>query len=230
MPRFTRAPPRAIINDFADQRLDYFVTGFGTGGTLYAGQSNCSARDLARIVAAEPDNAQVLGSGIPQPRDTNGAATSSHPLFRPHLMQGWAPDFISRLTENAVNEKLIDEIVPVAGGDAIRLSRELAQREGIFVGTSSGGTLAAALKIAERAPAGPYLQAAGHGRAISLDAAVRGIGEEMTAEEWEVSRRRRCADSMRRRCARASSCGRGESGGRFCRGALRPKCSEKNPS
>src|SRR5690606_33761046 len=71
-----------------------------------------------------------------------------------HLMQGWSPDFISSLTEKAIDEGLVDEIVPVPGNDALRLTRELATREGIFVGTSSGATLAAALAVARRAPEG----------------------------------------------------------------------------
>ena len=90
-------------------------------------------------------------------------------------MQGWAPDFISTLTEEAVGAGLIDEIVPVAGADALRLARELARQEGIFVGTSSGATLAAALDVARRAPPGSQhrLHAARHRRALPVDAAVR---------------------------------------------------------
>jgi cysteine synthase A len=105
-----------------------------------------------RVVAAEPDNAPVLSSGLAQPRDAEGWPSASHPLFRPHLMQGWSPDFVSRLSEQALAEQLVDEIVPVAGLDALRVARELATREGIFVGTSSGATLAAALTVARRAP------------------------------------------------------------------------------
>ena len=107
-----------------------------------------------RVIAAEPDNAQVLGSGIGQPRDADGQPTASHPHFRPHLMQGWSPDFVSGLTEKALAEGLIDEIVPVDGKEALRLARALATQEGIFVGTSSGATLAAALDVARRAAPG----------------------------------------------------------------------------
>lgn len=149
----TTAPE--IISDMGEDRLDVFVTGFGTGGTLLGTARKLKAHDPGiRVVAAEPDNSQVLGSGIPQRRNDAGDVLGSHPNFRPHLMQGWAPDFISSLTETAVTEKLVDEIVPVAGDDAIRLSCELAQKEGIFVGTSSGATLAAALIVARRSPAG----------------------------------------------------------------------------
>jgi cysteine synthase A len=96
----------------------------------------------------------MLGSGIPQPRLADGTPASSHPLFRPHLMQGWSPDFIPKLTEDAVAAKLIDRVLPVNGGEAMRLARELARKEGIFVGTSSGATFAGALEVCKSAPPG----------------------------------------------------------------------------
>ena len=137
----SRTTAQEILADFAGERLDYWVTGFGTGGTLKGvARVLKDLRPETKIIAAEPDNAQVLGSGIPQRRDAAGKPLESHPLFRPHLMQGWAPDFISRLTEDAVAAGYVDEIVPVAGAEALRLARELAQKEGIFVGTSSGAT------------------------------------------------------------------------------------------
>jgi cysteine synthase len=111
-----RTTAREILADFQDEPLHYFVTGFGTGGTLLGvGRVLRHRSPQTKIVAAEPDNAQVLGSGIPQAREADGRPSSSHPMFRPHLMQGWAPDFISRLTESAVAERLVDEVVPVAG-------------------------------------------------------------------------------------------------------------------
>src|SRR5215470_10710417 len=111
----TRTTAPEILADFGDEPLHYFVTGFGTGGTMLGvGRAMRRASPATKIIAAEPDNAQVLGSGIPQPRDARGNASGSHPNFRPHLMQGWAPDFISQLTESAVRERLVDEIVPVS--------------------------------------------------------------------------------------------------------------------
>src|SRR5688572_9194459 len=151
----TRTTAQEILEDFAGERLDYWVTGFGTGGTLKGVARALRAESPhTRIVAAEPDNSPVLASGIPQPRDARGLVSQSHPRFRPHLMQGWAPDFISSLTEAAVQAGWIDEIVPVAGTEALRLARELARQEGIFVGTSSGATLAAALTVARRSKPG----------------------------------------------------------------------------
>ena len=104
-----------------------------------------------KVIVCEPDNSPILGSGIPQERDADGSPTDSHPLFRPHLMQGWSPDFIPKLTEDVVDAGLIDDIVPINGNDALRLSKSLATDEGIFVGISGGATLAGALAVAAQA-------------------------------------------------------------------------------
>jgi cysteine synthase A len=187
----SRTTAREILADFAGEQLDYWVTGFGTGGTL-KGVSRVLRKEspATRIIAAEPDNAQVLGSGIPQQRKSDGAPAGSHPRFRPHLMQGWAPDFISKLTEDAVAAGNIDEIVPVAGNDALKMSRELARQEGIFVGTSSGATLAAALEVARRSPPGTNIvcMLPDTGERYMTTPLFEAIGEDMTAEEIEISR------------------------------------------
>jgi len=180
-----------IIADFTGERLDYWVSGFGTGGTLKGVARALKQAGLpTKIVAAEPDNAQVLGSGIRQRRAPDGTPAESHPRFRPHLMQGWAPDFISKLTEDAVAAGLVDEIVPVSGNDALRLARELARQEGIFVGTSSGATLAAALEIARRSPPGTNIvcMLPDTGERYMSTPLFEHIGDEMTAEELELSR------------------------------------------
>src|SRR5262249_40492330 len=117
----TRTTAREILADFADDKIYAFVSGFGTGGTLLGTSRGLTPADPSiRVVAAEPDNSPLLGSGIAQPRDGSGAVSASHPLFRPHLMQGWSPDFISSLTEKAIAEQLVDEVVPVNGNDAMR--------------------------------------------------------------------------------------------------------------
>jgi cysteine synthase len=182
---------KEILTDFAGETLDYFVSGFGTGGTLLGVARTLKAADPSiRIVAAEPDNSPVLGSGIPQPRDASGAVTASHPSFRPHLMQGWGPNFISDLTQQALDGNLIDEVVPVSGDDAIALAGRLAREEGIFVGTSSGATLAAALEIARRSPPGSNIvcMLPDTGERYLSTPLFDGIGEEMNAEELEISR------------------------------------------
>ncbi len=187
----TRTTAQEILDDFRDEPLDCFVSGFGTGGTLLGVARGLKrAGKGTRIVAAEPDNAQVLGSGIAQPREADGRPSASHPSFRPHLMQGWSPDFVSRLTETAVGEGLVDEIVPVGGAEAMRLARELARREGIFVGTSAGATLAAALDVAKRAQPGANIvvMLPDTGERYLSTPLFEGIGEEMDAEELALSR------------------------------------------
>lgn len=185
----TTAPE--ILADFEGERLDYWVTGFGTGGTLKGvARVLKKERPETRIVVCEPDNSQLLGSGIAQQRTAEGAPAASHPNFRPHLMQGWSPDFIPKLTEDAVGSAYIDEIVPVAGADAMRLSRELAQKEGIFVGISGGATLAGALKICESAPDGSVILAMlpDTGERYLSTPLFEDIPADMTEAELEISR------------------------------------------
>ena len=184
----TTAPE--IIAAFADDELDYWVTGFGTGGTL-KGVSRVLKKESprTRIVVCEPDNAAILGSGIPQQRNADGSVAASHPLFRPHLMQGWSPDFIPKLTEDAVAADLIDEILPIAGSDALRLSKELARQEGIFVGISGGATLAGALAVAEQAQPGANIlcMLPDTGERYLTTPLFDGISENMTTEEMAIS-------------------------------------------
>jgi cysteine synthase A len=150
-----RTTAREILADFAGEKLDYWVTGYGTGGTL-----NGVARVLAKespdtkIIVCEPTDAQLLASGIEQARNADGSPSAAHPTFKPHPMQGWTPDFIPKITGDAVAMKVIDRIMPISGPDAIRCSQELATQEGIFVGISSGATFACALKVAAEAKAG----------------------------------------------------------------------------
>src|SRR5207342_3763443 len=97
-----RTTAKEILADFGNERLDAFVTGTGTGGTLLGvGRVLRQADPRIRIVVAEPDNAPILASGIAQPRDGTGAPSRSHPHFQPHLIQGWTPDFIPHLTQAA---------------------------------------------------------------------------------------------------------------------------------
>ena len=129
-----------ILQDFAGRRLDYWVTGYGTGGTLTgAGQVLKLARPSVQIVATEPA----------------GAALLSGNEWKPHKIQGWTPDFIPAVLDRSV----VDEIVPVTDEEARDVALQLAREEGIFCGISAGGTLAAALKVAERAPQGAVLLA-----------------------------------------------------------------------
>lgn len=145
---------REIINDFAGSRLDFFVTGYGTGGTVTGvGRVLRRERPKTRIVLSEPANAQLIGSGHVQQRGRDGEPTESHPAFEPHPIQGWTPDFIPNVLQEAVDSHLYDEVIPVSGADGMKWSRELARREGIFTGVSGGATFAVARQVAERAPA-----------------------------------------------------------------------------
>jgi cysteine synthase A len=129
-----------ILSDFAGRRLDYFVSGWGTGGTLTGvGEMLRLARPETQIVAAEPENAAML-SGKP---------------FTPHKIQGWTPDFLP----SVLNREVAHRIVTVSDGEAIAQARALASREGIFCGISSGATVAAALKVATEAPPGSIILA-----------------------------------------------------------------------
>jgi cysteine synthase A len=146
---------REIINDFAGQRLDYFVTGYGTGGTV-TGVARVLRRERpeTRIILAEPANAQLIGSGKQQERGRDGSPAASHPAFEPHPIQGWTPDFIPAVLQEAVDAGFYDEVIPIAGPEGIKWARLLAQKEGIFTGISGGATFAVARQVAERAPAG----------------------------------------------------------------------------
>ena len=107
----------------------------------------------------EPADAPLLGSGVDQARNPDGTPSAPHPSFKPHPMQGWTPDFIPKLTGDAVDMKLVDRLFQIPNADALRCSRELAAKEGIFVGITSGGTFAGALKIAAEAEKGANIVA-----------------------------------------------------------------------
>jgi cysteine synthase A len=151
----SRTTAREIITDFAGERLDYWVTGYGTGGTLKGvGRVLAKERPDTQIIVCEPQDAQLLGSGIPQQRNPDGSAATAHQAFKPHPMQGWTPDFIPKLTGDAVDMNFIDRFIPIANNDALRCSRDLAQNEGIFVGITAGATFAGALRVCADAPKG----------------------------------------------------------------------------
>jgi cysteine synthase A len=151
----SRTTAREIVEDFAGERLDYWVTGYGTGGTLKGvARVLRKERPETKIVVCEPEDAQLLGSNVEQARKPDGTPAAPHPSFKPHPMQGWTPDFIPKLTGDAVAMKVIDRVIPIPGPEAIRCSKELAVKEGLFVGISSGGTFAGALKVAAQAEKG----------------------------------------------------------------------------
>jgi cysteine synthase A len=179
-----------ILAAFEGDRLDYWVTGMGTGGTLKGvARVLKKERPETRIAVCEPDNSPLLGSGIPQARSASGEPTESHPTFRPHLMQGWTPDFIPKLAEDAVLAGLIDEVLPIKGGDALRLTRELAQKEGILTGITGGATFAGALQVCAKAGAGAKVlcMLPDTGERYLSTPLFEDVPVDMTAEEIEIS-------------------------------------------
>jgi cysteine synthase A len=136
--RNTTAPE--ILRDFAGRRLDYFVSGIGTGGTITGvGEVMKVARPETKIVYTEPAGAPIVSKGE----------------WQPHKIQGWNPDFVPKV----FNKNVYDEVVLVTDVEARDAARALAHKEGIFCGVSSGGTFAAAVKVAEKAPAGSVILA-----------------------------------------------------------------------
>ncbi|ASJ72979.1 cysteine synthase A [Granulosicoccus antarcticus] len=181
---------REIIADFEGQSLDYFVTGYGTGGTL-TGVSRVLRRERpdTRIVLTEPANAALLGSGIEQARSSDGEPASSHPSFEPHPIQGWTPDFIPLVLQEALDAKNYDELIPVTGPEGIAWSKRLASEEGIFTGISGGSTFAVAMKIAETAPADSIIlcMLPDTGERYLSTPLFEDIAEGMTDEEFALS-------------------------------------------
>ena len=129
-----------VLSDFANRRLDYYVSGYGTGGTITgAGQMIRLARPEVKIISTEPA----------------GAALLEGKEWQPHKIQGWTPDFIP----DVLDRKVAHRNIPVSDEEAISASHALAKKEGIFCGISSGGTFAAALKVAEVAEQGSVILA-----------------------------------------------------------------------
>jgi cysteine synthase A len=154
----SRTTAKEILKDFDGQRLDYWVTGFGTGGTLKGvGRVLAKERPDTKIVLAEPADAAMVGSGAKQERNGDGTPASRHSAWKPHPIQGWSPDFIPKLTADALDAGFVSRVIPVTGPDAMRSSHELATKEGIFVGTSAGATFTVALQVAREAEKGSVI-------------------------------------------------------------------------
>ncbi len=163
-----------ILRDFAGRRLDYFVSGYGTGGTMTgAGEVIGLARPDTRIIATEPAGASLLA----------GAE------WQPHKIQGWTPDFIPLVLQEAIDGAYYDELIPVSGPDAMAWSKKLAQREGIFTGVSGGATFAVAMGIAEKAEPGSVIlcMLPDTGERYLSTPLFDGIETEMTEEEIALS-------------------------------------------
>lgn len=181
---------REIMADFAGQRLDYFVTGYGTGGTV-AGVARVlrAERPETKIVLSEPANAQLVASGVAQERGADGGPVATHPAFEPHPIQGWTPDFIPKVLQEALDSGGYDELVPVAGPDGMAWARRLAAEEGICTGVSGGSTVAVAMKLAETAPEGSVIlvMLPDTGERYLSTPLFEPFGAEMNEAELEIS-------------------------------------------
>ncbi len=181
---------REILADFAGDRLDYVVTGYGTGGTMAGiGRVLRKERPETKIILSEPANAQLIGSGKGQERNAEGEPTASHPAFEPHPIQGWTPDFIPKVLQEAIDGKYYDQVVPIPGPEGMAWSRKLAQQEGIFTGVSGGSTFAVAMQIAEKAAPGSVILAMlpDTGERYLSSPLFEGIPEDMSEEEVALS-------------------------------------------
>jgi cysteine synthase A len=187
----SRTTAQEILADFAGDRLDCWVTGYGTGGTL-KGVARVLRRERpeTKIVVCEPEEAPLLGSGVAQARNPDGTPAAAHPTFKPHPMQGWTPDFIPKLTGDAVELKMVDRLLSIPGPEAIRCAKDLAAREGIFVGITSGGTFAGALKVAAEAERGANIlcMLPDTGERYLSTPLFADVPSDMTEEELSIAR------------------------------------------
>jgi cysteine synthase len=186
----SRTTAREIIDDFQGERLDYWVTGFGTGGTLKGvGRVLAKERPETKIVVCEPDDAPMLSSGIEQARNPDGSAAKPHPAWKPHPQQGWSPDFIAKLVGDAVDSLAISQFLRIPNAEAMACSKELARKEGIFVGITSGATFSGALRVCAEAPKGSTVlcMLPDTGERYLSTPLFADVSVDMTPEEVEIS-------------------------------------------
>ncbi|WP_103761787.1 MULTISPECIES: cysteine synthase A [Roseovarius] len=182
---------REIMGDFEGERLDYWVTGYGTGGTV-TGVARVLRKERpdTKIILSEPANAAIISSGYVNTRNDQHQPTESHPNFEPHPIQGWTPDFIPYVIQEAIDNNYYDELIPVAGADGVKWARRLAAEEGIFTGISGGASFAVGMQVAETAPEGAVIlvMLPDTGERYLSTPLFEGVPEEMTEEEAEISR------------------------------------------
>mmetsp|Transcript_38310 Transcript_38310/g.80475 ORF Transcript_38310/g.80475 Transcript_38310/m.80475 type:complete len:396 (+) Transcript_38310:29-1216(+) len=179
-----------ILNDFEGKQLDYWVTGYGTGGTFHGVSKALKAnRPEVKIVLAEPEDAGLLKSGIKTERKEDGAPLGTHPAFTPHPIQGWTPDFIPKVLEDAGMEA-VHELMPIPGAKAIETAKLLAANEGLLTGISGGGTMWAALETAKKAPKGSVILAMlpDTGERYLSTPLYAEIAADMNEEELEIAK------------------------------------------
>ena len=181
---------REIVDDFAGRKLDFWVTGYGTGGTL-AGVARTlkKERPETKIIVSEPDVAALFTDGSKQDRRDDGSPASSHPAWTPHPIQGWTPDFIPLVAQEALDKGVIDRVLKVTGAAGMKCAKDLAQKEGIFTGISGGSTFATALDVAKDAPKGSVIlcMLPDTGERYLSTPLFGDIEADMSAEEREIA-------------------------------------------
>lgn len=181
---------REILADFDGAQLDYFVSGYGTGGTVSGvGRVLRKTRPDTKIILSEPANSAIVASGYVNTRNDQNQPTESHPSFAPHPIQGWTPDFVPYVLQEALDGSYYDELIPIAGPDAIAWSKRLAAEEGIFTGISAGAAFATAMKVAETAPKGSVflVMLPDTGERYLSTPLFDDIPEDMTEDEVAIS-------------------------------------------
>jgi cysteine synthase A len=182
---------REIIKDFEGKTLDYFVTGYGTGGTVTGVAKVLRAESPStKIVLIEPDVAAIVGSGVTQERNADNTPKDSHPDWKPHPIQGWTPDFIPYVLQEGLDAKCYDELLPVTGADGMHWAKMLASKEGIITGISGGSTFKIALDVALKAPKGTNIlcMLADTGERYLSSPLFGNIEADMNAEEVAISK------------------------------------------
>jgi len=182
---------REVLADFEGQQLDYYVTGYGTGGTV-TGVARVLRKERpdTKIILSEPANAQIVGSGHAQERNEDGSPAVSHPEFEPHPIQGWTPDFIPLILQESIDNNYFDELIPVPGPTGIEWAQKLAAQEGIMTGVSGGSTFAIAMQVAEKAAPGSVIlcMLPDTSERYLSSPLFEGIAEDMTEEEIALSK------------------------------------------
>ena len=184
-----------ILNDLkaVGKKLDYWVTGYGTGGTFHgAGKYIKDNSPDSKIVLAEPGAAALVDSGIPTERNADGSPAGSHPAFSAHPVQGWTPDFIPLVLEQGLSleTKLMDDYVAIPDGAAVATSQKLARTQGILTGISGGATVYAAIETAKKAPEGSTIvcMLPDTGERYLSTPLFASIDADMNEEELEIAR------------------------------------------
>lgn len=182
---------REIVADFKGRKLDWFVTGYGTGGTV-SGVGRVLKKESpgTRIVLAEPANAALVASGVPQQREAGNRPAVGHTAFQPHPIQGWTPDIIPWVLQEAIDNRYFDELTSIAGAEAVQWAKKLAASEGIMTGVSGGATFGVAMKVAEKAAPGSTIlcMLPDTSERYLSGALFEGIIDDMNEEEVAMSK------------------------------------------